>query len=177
MQVLQSEEPHSCLEYFAKAVEIDELGCGWKQKFETKLEQIGEFFTLEPKDDRNKYYSMLAGTCMARPCLHAAGDAYPFTFINPACALTKLTTTSPATTACFRMCVLWCCSTPWPAKEHRCCSFDMLAEAYMVVMLQTVVNLYGKDESDLQEDFDVVKTRLNVCVKLQVCRLAVSCVA
>ena len=41
-------------------MEIDELGCGWKQQFENKLEEIGDFFTLPPKDDRDKYQSMLA---------------------------------------------------------------------------------------------------------------------
>lgn len=43
-----------------QAVEIDELGCVWKTSFEAKLEQIGEFFTYPPKDDRDKYHSMLA---------------------------------------------------------------------------------------------------------------------
>jgi hypothetical protein len=69
MQVLNSKDPSSCLEYFAKvqpallqlapvlwhgpqaqaclpaprsqAVEIDELGCGWKAQFESKMEKIG----------------------------------------------------------------------------------------------------------------------------------------
>uniref|UniRef100_A0A7S0RL63 KIF-binding protein n=1 Tax=Chlamydomonas leiostraca TaxID=1034604 RepID=A0A7S0RL63_9CHLO len=101
-QVLQDPllEPHTCLEYFAKAVEIDEMGCGWKQKFENKLEQIGDFFTLPPKDDRDKYCSMLA-------------------------------------------------------------------EAYLVVLLYTVVTLYGKEDNDLEEDYRVVKTRLDVCASLQ----------
>lgn len=57
MQVLDDPllEPHVCLEYFAKALEVDEMGCGWKKQFETKMEKIGDFFTLPPKDDRVRH--------------------------------------------------------------------------------------------------------------------------
>jgi hypothetical protein len=49
LQAHKDKKPYECLEYFAKAVEVDELGCGWKAKFESKLEEIGDFFTLPPK--------------------------------------------------------------------------------------------------------------------------------
>lgn len=42
LQVLKSDDPYTCLEHFAKAVEIDEMGCGWKKQFENRLEMIGE---------------------------------------------------------------------------------------------------------------------------------------
>ncbi len=41
-------------------MEIDELGCGWRDGFERKLEQIGVLFSLPPRDDLDKYESMLA---------------------------------------------------------------------------------------------------------------------
>lgn len=60
LQALKTKDQYSCLSFFAKAAEIDELGCTWKQQFEKKLEQISDFFTLPPKDDVDKYQSMLA---------------------------------------------------------------------------------------------------------------------
>lgn len=39
----QEKERVKCLEYFAKAVELDEFACGWTNKFEEKLEEVGMF--------------------------------------------------------------------------------------------------------------------------------------
>ncbi|KAJ9509739.1 hypothetical protein QJQ45_011263 [Haematococcus lacustris] len=97
---LKSSNPSDCLAYFASAVEIDELGCGWKAKFESKLEQIGDFFSLPMKDDRDRYTSMLA-------------------------------------------------------------------EAYLVCLLYTVLSLMARQEGDVEEDYEVVKTRMDECVRLQ----------
>ncbi|KAL6765923.1 hypothetical protein V8C86DRAFT_2451898 [Haematococcus lacustris] len=99
-KALKSSKPSDCLAYFASAVEIDELGCGWKAKFESKLEQIGDFFSLPMKDDRDRYTSMLA-------------------------------------------------------------------EAYLVCLLYTVLSLMARQEGDVEEDYEVVKTRMDECVRLQ----------
>ena len=40
-KALKSNNPGKALEWFAKAVEIDELACGWKKGFEEKLELVG----------------------------------------------------------------------------------------------------------------------------------------
>lgn len=50
-------------------------------------------------------------------------------------------------------------------KDDKYNSF--LAEAYMVVLLYTVVSLYGKQQGDLEEDFSVVQTRMDFCVRMQ----------
>ncbi len=42
-----------------------------------------------------------------------------------------------------------------------------LAEAYLLVLLHTVVSLQGGQQHDLEEDYQVVKTRMDVCVNLQ----------
>ncbi len=91
-------------------MEIDELGCGWHKSYEGKVDKVGDFFTMPPKDDLDKYESMLA-------------------------------------------------------------------EAYLVVLLHTVVSDGGgatgggvgggQGEQDLEEDYRVVRTRLDVCVSLQ----------
>ncbi|GFH09997.1 uncharacterized protein HaLaN_05236, partial [Haematococcus lacustris] len=99
-KALKSSTPSDCMAYFASAVEVDELGCGWKAKFESKLEQIGDFFSLPMKDDRDRYTSMLA-------------------------------------------------------------------EAYLVCLLYTVLSLMARQEGDVEEDYEVVKTRMDECVRLQ----------
>ena len=38
--------PERSLQCFAKAVEIDEMACGWKTDFEKRLELIGDLFTV-----------------------------------------------------------------------------------------------------------------------------------
>ncbi len=40
-QALSGPDPYQCLSHFAQAVEIDELGCQWRQQFEKKVEKIG----------------------------------------------------------------------------------------------------------------------------------------
>jgi hypothetical protein len=86
---LMSEVPgeyESCLQYFAKAVEIDEVACGWKTKFEERLELIGDLFSLDLTEQQDIYHSMIA-------------------------------------------------------------------EAYLVLLLYTVVDLYGKPSMDVEEDY------------------------
>ncbi|GAX81532.1 hypothetical protein CEUSTIGMA_g8960.t1 [Chlamydomonas eustigma] len=100
---LMSEVPgehESCLQYFAKAVEIDEVACGWKTKFEERLELIGDLFSLNLTEQQDIYHSMMA-------------------------------------------------------------------EAYLVLLLYTVVDLYGKPSMDVEEDYRVVKSRMDRCVQLQ----------
>mmetsp|Transcript_5234 Transcript_5234/g.11452 ORF Transcript_5234/g.11452 Transcript_5234/m.11452 type:complete len:353 (+) Transcript_5234:92-1150(+) len=100
LQNKKESKPEKCLQFFAKAVEIDEMACGWKKSFEEKLELIGDLFEVPLDNNEDKYHSMLA-------------------------------------------------------------------EAYLVVLLYTVLSLYGKTQTDLEEDYEVIKTRLTFCAQLQ----------
>lgn len=75
---------------FSRAVEVDEMACGWQKRFEDKLMLIGELFSS--KVDEAK---------------------------------------------------------PDPQKEY----FSMLSEAYLVLLLYTVVDLYDNPANDPQEDY------------------------
>jgi len=79
-------DPERSLQCFAKAVEIDEIACGWQRRFEERLEMVGELFSIELDNKEDIYGSMLA-------------------------------------------------------------------EAYLVLLLYTVVELYGKPSQDVEEDY------------------------
>lgn len=95
-----SKDAYGALAYFAAAVEIDELGCRWRKKFEKRLEKLGDLFSMPPRNDDDKYCSLLS-------------------------------------------------------------------EAYLVMLLHTVVSEQGGQTADLEEDYQLVKSRLDACVNLR----------
>eukprot|EP00798_Chlamydomonas_sp_ICE-L_P008321 gene8321-1596_t len=86
-KLLKSDNPQQCLVWFAKAVEIDELACGWKVAYEGLMEKVGDLFE------------------------------------------------APVTT-----------------NEERYAS--MMSEAYFIVLMHTVVTLFGKVQADVEEDLE-----------------------
>ncbi|KAF5830830.1 hypothetical protein DUNSADRAFT_13978 [Dunaliella salina] len=54
-----------------------------------------------------------------------------------------------------------------PSRNDAEKYYSMLTEAYLVVILYTVLSSYDKQEQDVAEDYKVVKSRMDVCVQLQ----------
>lgn len=130
-QALQSAdrtEAMRCLELFAKAVELDELACGWNKEYEASLEKVGDFFAdpepeagqpPPPKPTKDEVYnSMLT-------------EAYLVRHRQPMVEQAVLAVVTRAT---------------WPTIPVTPC--------VQVLVLYTVVALLGKPSQDVAEDYE-----------------------